>query len=347
MTPTPPLAFAARAACCIVIILLGLSPGFDRPGRALAGENADPPRLRLACATFPMWLAARNVAAGVNLFEFDLILPAMTGCPHDYEPTPRDVLRAAQADALILNGLGFDDALLVDVLRERKGLAVIDASKRDHPAWIRADANVAALTMPPQPGKEWITAPGAAHAESEWNPHYFASPEEMALSAIAIARGLTEHFRPYLTTSQNQMIQDNARRYETAMKELAASLREGIRQLPNRRIVISHDAFAYFASHLGLQIVGVIESHPGVEPSPAELRRIVEGARRARAGGVFSEPQGDPAMAMLVAEGVGVKHGLLDPVAGGPADAPLDYYQKAMRMNLVRLGEILGGADPE
>jgi len=354
----------------VFAVAAAFRPVADRAaaGQAAGPGPAEPHRLRLACATFPAWLFTRNVTAGIALFEVDLVLPAITGCPHDYEPSPQDVRKVATADALVIVGLGFDNKLVPVPGRDRgrvpasgRGPVVIDASRRDQPNWIRTGAAegaaiALAATRALLPGaSEWQTGPvepahpthacdghDCDHDHGEWNPHYFASPDEAALAAVAILKGIVEHFGAYLNQAQHQRLQDNTKRFADDLKRLSEQMRDGVRRLPNRRIVTFHDAFDYFARDLGLQVVGVLETHPGVEPAPAEFRRIVDAARRARAGGVFTEPQYDPALALMAAAVIGVGHGLLDPVASGPADAPLDHYQKTMRANLAQLAAVLG-----
>ena len=43
------------------------------------------------------------------------------------------------------------------------------------------------------------------------------------------------------------------------------------RSRPTRKLVTFHDAFPYFASHYGLELVGVVLKSPGREPSAQEV----------------------------------------------------------------------------
>ena len=354
--------FRAGLAALSLTFVFALAVAPLLSGTARGGEADKPPRLRLACTTFPVWLLTRNVTVGITLFEIDLVLPADSGCPHDYEPAPQDIRRIAVADALVINGLGLDNALVPPppVLARDPVTPVIDASLRDRPSWIRSGARASDddvhNVLPPDVAAEWETGPGdedddhghhdTHDGHGEWNPHYFASPEEAALAAVAIARGIDKHFGQYLTAAQRRMMMENVKRYTEDLRALAGTMRGEIAKLPSRRIVTHHDAFDYFARDLGLRVVGLLETHPGVEPSPAELKRMVETARLLRAGGVFTEPQFDPALALLAAEGIGVAHGVLDAVASGSIEAPLDHYQKTMRANLAQLVTVLGKAEP-
>lgn len=57
------------------------------------------------------------------------MLPAQAGCPHDYALTPQDMSKLAQADILVLNGLGLEAFLGSPSARAQKELHTIDSSK--------------------------------------------------------------------------------------------------------------------------------------------------------------------------------------------------------------------------
>ena len=56
---------------------------------------------------------------------------------------------------------------------------------------------------------------------------------------------------------------------------------------------------------------------------------------------IYTEPQYSPRVAKTLARECGIPLASLDPVANGPADAPMDYYESTMRKNLEVLGKTL------
>jgi ABC-type Zn uptake system ZnuABC Zn-binding protein ZnuA len=64
--------------------------------------------------------------------------------------------------------------------------------------------------------------------------------------------------------------------------------------------------------------------------------------RRSGAAAVFTEPQYPANVGRKIADEAGVPVAVLDPSASGPADAPLDYYEKVMFGNLDTLKRVLG-----
>ncbi|HMP97728.1 MAG TPA: metal ABC transporter substrate-binding protein [Kiritimatiellia bacterium] len=89
-----------------------------------------PAETRVLCTTFPIYQIARNVVAGHEDIAVDLMLPASLGCPHDYALTPRDMMKLARADVLIVNGHGMEEFLGAPVTKANPDLHILDSSTR-------------------------------------------------------------------------------------------------------------------------------------------------------------------------------------------------------------------------
>ena len=76
---------------------------------------------RVLATTFPVYQIIRNITQNVPDVEVQLMLPAQAGCPHDYALTPQDMSKLAQADILVLNGLGLEAFLGSPSARAQKG----------------------------------------------------------------------------------------------------------------------------------------------------------------------------------------------------------------------------------
>ena len=84
---------------------------------------------RVLATTFSVYQIVRNITQNVPDVEVQLMLPAQAGCPHDYALTPQDMSKLAQADILVLNGLGLEAFLGSPSARAQKELHAIDSSK--------------------------------------------------------------------------------------------------------------------------------------------------------------------------------------------------------------------------
>jgi zinc transport system substrate-binding protein len=113
----------------------------------------------------------------------------------------------------------------------------------------------------------------------------------------------------------------------------------GLAECRRRVLVTSHEAFSYLAERYGLEEVSVTGLSPEAEPSPQDLRRVVDQVRRAKATTVFVEPLLSRRAAQTVARETDAKVAVLDPLESRPAHG--DYFT-VMRANLARLREALG-----
>ncbi|MFA6008912.1 MAG: metal ABC transporter substrate-binding protein [Desulfobacteraceae bacterium] len=169
------------------------------------------------------------------------------------------------------------------------------------------------------------------------NPHLFASPRMAALLAWNIAKDI-EKADP---THANQY-SDNAEAYAGKLNALARQFREAGKTLKNRRIVTQHGVFDYLARDMGLSVVAVISAHAGHELSANDILHVVSVVRKEKPGAIFTEPQYPDKAAKTIASETGILLSTLDPVASGPDNPPLDYYEKTMKKNLETLVGILG-----
>ena len=160
---------------------------------------------RVLATTFPVYQIVRNITQNVPDVEVQLMLPAQAGCPHDYALTPQDMSKLAQADILVLNGLGLEAFLGSPSARAQKELHAIDSSKGISGLLPYTDAE-------------------AAHEEHEghhhggMNPHLFASPRMAAQMTRSIAGQLAD-----LDPANAATYWANAENYARTLDALAAN----------------------------------------------------------------------------------------------------------------------------
>lgn len=278
------------------------------------GAPAGAPILRVLCTTFPMYLMTRNVAAGRAGVRVGIMLPAAMGCPHDYVLTPQDMQKIAGADLLIANGLGLEEFLGEPIAKANPRLTVVDTSDGIGEILYTTEAD-----------------PAGSRPRVR-NPHAFASPALAAIISRNIAAALAG-----AEPGGRAVFMANAEAYAARLAGLAVACREVSAALPSRRIVTEHAVFDYFARDCGLEIAAVIEEAPGQEPAAARMLQLVGQIRRSGAAALFTEPQYPARVGRTIAREAGIPDAVLDPVASGPDDPPLDYYERVMRQNFETL----------
>jgi ABC-type Zn uptake system ZnuABC Zn-binding protein ZnuA len=313
--------------CCGLLIALISSCAFVllQPPKSRGAEKM----LQVLASTFPIYQITRNITAGSNRITLDLMIPAQLGCPHDYALVPQDMKKLAKADLLIINGLGLEEFLGAPLQKAHPGLRVIDSSQGIGPI-LQYSEN--------KPDTHGHSEPAhAQHHDDEPNPHLFASPRMSALLALNIAARLG-HIDPAGAT----LYTANAQAYSQRMQRLADDFAALGKRLLNNRIVTQHGVLDYLARDTGLAIVAVVQAHAGQAPSASEMLQIVATVKQEKAGALFTEPQYPEAVGKTLAKEAGIIAATLDPVANGPEQAPLDYFEKVMRTNLATLEKTLG-----
>ena len=308
-------------------------------GAAALAATAAFAELNVLCTTFPIHQIARNVAQGREDVDIHLMLPAGMGCPHDYALTPQDMRKLAQADVLVVNGLGLEEFLGAPVLAANPDLETLDSSVGIPDLLEYAHAHSEA-----EEGHDHEAEADHDHGEHDHahlhhegvNPHLFASPRQAARIALNVAAGLSKadpkgagiYFR-------------NAQAYADRLNALADEMAAFVQTLQNNRFAQPHGVFDYLARDAGLEIVAVLRPH-GQEPSAAEMLELVRVIRAKQAGAIFTEPQYPAKVGEALTRETGLPLATLDPAATGPDGAPLEYYETIMRMNMEVLGATLG-----
>ena len=185
---------------------------------------------------------------------------------------------------------------------------------------------------------------GPDHGEDETDPHLWLDPENAKLWLGAIAAALAgadpEHRALYLA---------NADAAQAELDALAADINARLAPIRGRPFVVFHDSFHYFEHRFDIAAAGAVALGDARAPGPARIARIRDRIRALRAapgaapGAVclFREPQFRSALVATVAEGTGVRIGLLDPLGASLRPGP-DLYPELLRGLAESLAGCLG-----
>lgn len=262
--------------------------------------------LKIVTSFYPIYLATLNVAGNIPGVEVTNLTKPFTGCLHDYQMTPSDLVTLEKADIFVVNGAGME-SFLSKAVQQVPRLKLIQASQ----------------------GIKLIAA------GDEANPHVWVSVSLHMQQVETIAAGLEK-----LDPDHAALYRKNAAAYLDKLNALRAAMRAGLQNAKRRDILTFHEAFPYFAREFDLRIVGVIEREPGSEPSARDLARIVALVKKTGVKAIFAEPQYSAKAADTIAGETGATVYRLDPVVTGPMTA--DAYLTIMQVNLRTLEQALG-----
>ena len=289
-------------------------------------------KIHIVATTYPVYLFTLAVTKDRPDVSVDLLVPAQTGCPHEYALTPKDMKKLSTANAVVINGLGLEDFMDKVLHGTESPFTVVDSS---------------AAIQPLASGEEEEDADAheAGHAEHEHhhhhhggvNPHAFSSPRQAAAMVRSIAQELGK-----LDAKNAKAYRQSAEEYAVRLESLADRFAALGAKAKNKKVVLLHDAAAYLVRDAGLELAAVIQEEESVQPSAARMLELTNSLKHERPAVLAAEPQySDKPVRMLAAE-VGVPAISLDPVASGPSSAGADYYEKVMLANCKELEKYLG-----
>lgn len=143
---------------------------------------------------------------------------------------------------------------------------------------------------------------------------------------------------------------DNAATYEAnadALKEkldaLIAETDAALAPVRGRGFVVFHDAYQYFENRFDIQAAGSITVSPEAIPGAQRLTDIRAKVAELGATCIFAEPQFEPRLISVVAEGTQARTGVLDPLGADLEDGP-ELYFELIRNLTTSLTTCLAGA---
>ena len=306
---------------------LRLVLGFVLTGVLHAGEPAPIPPFRIVASFYPMWLAVRQIADGIEGVEVVNLTRPTVGCLHDYALTTEDMKRLSGASVLVINGLGMESFL--DRLLQRVPVPVINASE-----------GLPGIEMAEGEEEEETTAHASEHGhvhEEGVDPHVWLSVTLHIGQVSNIVAGLSR-----LDPARAERYRLNGERYVTQLADLRRRLREELNALRSRTIITFHPAFTYFAREFDIRVAAVITPDPATMPTPREMTRLIRLIQEQKVPAVFLEPTTPPRLAETLVRETGVRTAVLDPITVGPEDP--DTYLRRMEQNARILREQLGTA---
>ena len=274
---------------------------------ALAGAET------IVTSFYPIWILTLNLTDGLDGVEVVNLTEPVTGCLHDYYLLPSDKVTLSRADALLINGSGME-AFLPGISVDYPDLPVVDAT--------------AGLPFLSESG---ILEIGEHEEGEEINAHLWLDPQRAAGMAANLAAGLIR-----LMPDREQQITENLKSYQDRLFALDETLRDGLTGF-DRKVIIFHEAFPYFAEACGLPVAAIVNKEPDDTLPTAQLVRVTELIKAEESAPlILKSVEEDPSVNTLVNE-TGVPVCELDPMTTGPENPPLDYYETIMIRNMEAL----------
>lgn len=281
-------------------------------------------KIPVIASIYPVADMVRQVG-GDHVKVFCVLPPGAS--PHTFEPKPSLVRAFSSARIFFMIGAGLEywadkfiklagPNLLTVVLS--RGVDLIVSTGHDH-------------EHRPH-GKEALSSKNEPVVA---NPHIWLDPviakSMVDKITVALSKVDPRHLAYYNQRSRNYLKQLD--RLDHLIKTTTARFK-------NKKYVAFHASWAYFARQYGLESVGVIEAAPGRNPTPLQIKNIIEAIGQYHIRAVFAEPQLNSRAADIIAKGANVRVLMLDPI-GGPKQPYGNTYVDLMTHDLNILKEAM------
>ncbi|WP_335949071.1 MULTISPECIES: metal ABC transporter substrate-binding protein [Salipiger] len=237
---------------------------------------------------------------------------------HGYEPTPRDIVGAHDADLILWNGLNLE-LWFEQFLRNLGDLPSATLSEGIDPIAI---------------------AQGAY--EGKANPHAWMGLDNAQVYVDNIAAALSEH-----DPDNAETYEANAAAYKQELRDTLEPLRAQIAEIPEdkRWLVTCEGAFSYLARDFGMKELYLWPMNADQTGTPQQVRAVIDGVKTHGIPAVFCESTVNTAPAEQVARETGADYGgVLYVDSLSEADGPVPTYLDLLKVTSQTIADGLGGA---
>jgi zinc transport system substrate-binding protein len=296
----------------IIVLVVIAAGGIYAYQRAHTSGAPVSGKLSVATSFYPLYFFTK--AIGGDKVEVLNITPSGAE-PHDYDPSTQDIAKIERSKLLVLNGSVEAWGDKIKSLLQGTNVTVVTA------------------------GEGLLNKSLTENGQTMADPHVWLDPVLAKQEAHAIEQGLVSA-DPVNAAYYAQ----NEQALDAKLDQLDQTYKQGLARCSQKDIVTSHAAFAYLGSRYGLNQVPIAGLSPDAEPSAKQLADVANFAKTHGVKYIFFESLVSPKLSNTIAQEVGAKTLVLDPIEGvSDADqaAGQDYFT-IMSANLKNLQTALG-----
>ena len=210
--------------------------------------------------------------------------------PESYDPTPQQLVNLSKSQAYFRIGhIGFEQAWMKKLEANCPDMKVYDTSK----------------------GVDLIRDKGHWHGdhfhEGGVEPHIWNSTQNALIIADNIYQALCELDSTHQADYKNRL--DSLKQ---SIQQTDAETRK-LLENADSTFLIYHPALSYFARDYGLKQISIEEG--GKEPSPAQLKKLIETCRNENVHTIFVQQEFDQRNAQLIANELGINIVSINPLS--------------------------------
>ena len=214
----------------------------------------------------------------------------------------------AKLYAKVGSGIEFELVWMDKILSANKNMLVVDCTE-----------GIELIEMTAENSHEVETNSGL-------DPHIWMSTANAKIMVSHMYEGLVQ-----IDPANKAYYEQNRDLYIQKLNQLDKDIRDELTNVKNRKFLVYHPAFGYFAHEYNLTMLAIEEE--GKEPTAAGIARVIQQAKENNIKVIFASPQFNQQSARVIADGIGGTVVPVDPLAKD--------YLSTMRLILNELVKVM------
>lgn len=220
-----------------------------------------------------------------------MVLPGAN--PHSYEPKPDQMRAISKAMVYFTIGVPFETVWLGRIASSNKKMLIVHTDTGIQKIPMKAHHQHEPVARgtgdPPKPPET-----GRSHAP---DPHVWTSPPEVKVIAANIRKALEE-----IDPVNAAFYRTNYEEFLKEINSIDSELKEIFQGKSGLGFMVYHPAWGYLARTYGLEEIPI--ELEGKEPKPAQLKGLIQEARRRNVRVIFVQPQFSKKSAETIAKAI-------------------------------------------
>ena len=237
---------------------------------------------------YPLYSIAKEI--GADKIKLQNLIPFGVEA-HGFDPTPADMAKLSKSDIFITSSDSMEpwkDKIVKSLNIENK---VFDMSEHVKLREIQEE-----------------THHEDEHNHSNFDPHYWVSLNNYILMTEAITKLFIEK-----DGINKEIYTKNSEIYLEKIKTLKDKYETTMNTCTNKKILVNHDAFGYFADDYGVKQYSISGISPEDKPSAKAISELINLVKKEKINTVFFEEFASPKVAQTIAKAANVKIDTLRP----------------------------------